>query len=206
MIKVVPDFISKEDVKVVNDYMRTVKFHTKDEHVPLHNNLFNSGAPFDIHTRGEMPDNVLNIFSKYSYEYWRLVSSLEDVPYHPPMFSKHYIARYREDSIDNPHYADRRPEGTYGSYIYWNTDFDGGEILFEKDSQQFLPEPGTLIFFKEVKENSRHIKPVTSGYLFLSEAWMAPVGVCPDPNVEYDSVFWDDINIKGFDEQPNKTD
>lgn len=193
------NFINGSDLIKVQDYIKTINFHTKDDHVPLHDNLFNSGAPFDIHTRGEMPSEILKVFSKYSKGYWELVSALQDEKqYHPPMFSKHYIARYRPDSEDNFHHAETRPLGTYGSYIYWNDDFEGGELCFKETGETFKPNPGDLVFFEEITENKHKINKINSGYLFLSESWMSPAGTCPDPNVQYDTVHWDDWEIKGF--------
>ena len=193
------NFIDSKDLQIVQEYIKTIDFNTKDDHVPLHNNLFDSGAPFDIHTRGEMPSNILEIFSKYSKGYWELVSALhEDIKYHPPMFSKHYIARYRPDSEDNFHHAETRPTGTYGSYIYWNNDFSGGELCFKENNEIVNLNPGDLIFFKEIETNKHKINKINSGYAFISESWMAPEGTCPDPNVQYDTVHWDDWEIKGF--------
>lgn len=193
------NFISLEDVSVIQEYIKTINFHTRENHVELHNNLFNNGAPFDIHTRGEMPKNILEIFSKYSKAYWELVSKIEvNKEYHPPMFSKHYIARFRTDSTDGFHYASERPEGTYGSYIYWNNDFEGGELCWEENGECIKPSPGDLVFFSETKDNRHRISEITSGYMFVSESWMSPVGSCPDPNVDYDTVHWDDWEIKGF--------
>jgi hypothetical protein len=193
------NFISNEDLLTVQKYITTINFHTKDNHVQLHDNLFNGGATFDIHTRGEMPDEVLNVFSKYSKRYWELVSSIQDeIKYHPPMFSKHYIARFRPDSQDGFHFADTRPQHTFGSYIYWNSDFDGGELCWENNNDCIKPNPGDLVFFEEIEENRHKISKIDNGYLYFSESWMSPIGTCPDPNVKYETVYWDDWEIKGF--------
>lgn len=193
------NFVPNNDVEKINNYIQTIKFHTKENHVELHNNLFDGGAPFDIHTRGEMPDDILSIFSNYSKKYWELVSNIQsEIKYHPPMFSKHYIARFRTDSVDGYHFADLRPERTFGSYIYWNSDFEGGELCWEKTGECIKPIPGDLVFFEETENNRHKISEITKGYLFLSESWMSPVGTCPDPNVAYDSVDWDNWEIKGF--------
>lgn len=199
MIHIVKNFIQGQDLSLVQEYIKTIKFNTKDEHVPLHDNLFNKyNAPFDIHTRGEMPKEILDVFSKYSKGYWELVSSIEEIEYHPPMFSKHYIARYGVGELDGFHYANLRPENTYGSYIYWNDDFEGGKICFENDPNCITMNPGDILFFKESEVNKHRITNITNGYAFISESWMSPLGTCPDPNVDYNSVHWDDWEIKGF--------
>lgn len=198
MFKVVKQFITAEDVALVQGYIPTIKFHTKNDHVPLHNNLFDGGALFDIHTRGEMPKEILDIFSKYSRGYWELVSEVENEKYHPPMFSKHYIARLSSGASDGYHYADSRPIGTYGSYIVWNDGYAGGSIGFEETNERIQLSPGDLIFFKETQENRHRIEEITSGEMFFSESWMSPWGTCPDPNVKYETVHWEDWEIKGF--------
>jgi hypothetical protein len=200
MITIVGNFISEEDVKVVSEYIKSVKFHTREDHVPLHNNLFeNEGTTFDIHTRGEMPDHILAIFSKYSKGFYELVQAEEDSEYHPPMFSKHYIARYPKGSDSQPHTDNSKPEGTYGSYIVWNSDYTGGLIEFPELGQKFKAVPGDLIYFKEMPENARGITGIESGYMFVSEAWMGKKGQHFMPNkASYEEVQWDDWEIKGF--------
>lgn len=200
MFDIVKGFISKEDVLVVQEYISTIKFHTKEDHVPLHDNLFEKfNAQFDLHTRGEMPDHILQIFSKYSKGFYELVQAKEtEFQYHPPMFSKHYIARYRTGMSLGPQFDPDRPEGTYKSYIYWNSDFKGGDLAFPNFKEKFKPEPGDLIFFVENSTNAYQIHEITDGTLFLSEAWMGRFGKAWMPNIDYENTDWDDWEIKGF--------
>lgn len=201
-MKIVEGFISKDDLKTVQDYLGTIVFHTKDEHVPLHDNLFDGGAPFDIHTRGEMPDNILEIFSKYSKGYYDFVQSENEDEYHPAMFSKHYIARYRPGSSEPQHHnAHAKPEGTYVSYIVWQNADQGGEFEFSNLGKTFKPTPGDLIYFKDDEANLHGITTIESGFLFLSEAWMGKKGQHWMQNkASYEEVEWDDWEIKGFHE------
>jgi hypothetical protein len=142
------DFISKEDLLLVNDYINTISFNTKEDHVPLHNDLFqNNNIGFDLHTRGEMQKEILDVFSKFSEGFYNKVQSLEKNDYHPPMFSKHYIARYKAGSSVEQHFDMSKPEGTYKSIIFWNNDFDGGELSFPELKFSIKPEPGDLVFF-----------------------------------------------------------
>ena len=201
-MKIVENFISKEDLKIVKDYIKTIVFHTREEHVPLHDDLYNGGAPFDIHTRGEMPDHILDIFSKYSKGYYDIVQSENDSEYHPPMFSKHYILRYNPGSSEPQHHnEDSKPEGTYVSYIVWQNADEGGDFIFSKLDKTFQPNPGDLIYFKDDQENLHGISEIKSGLLFLSEAWMGKKGQHFMPNrSSYEDTSWDDWEIKGFHE------
>jgi hypothetical protein len=199
MISIIKNFISLEDLDLVNSYIDTIKFHTKDDHVPLHNDLYEKqNANFDIHTRGEMPKEILEVFSKYSKGFYELVQSIEQEKYHPAMFSKHYIARYGPGTCIGPQFDTSKPEGTYKSYIYWNNDFSGGLLSFPKHNQSFLPNPGDLIFFIENEQNSYRISTVEDGNLFLSEAWMGKVGQAWMDGVDYETTDWDNWEIKGF--------
>lgn len=200
MIHISKGFVSAEDVITVNEYIKTLRFNTKDDHVPLHDDLFsNPTTMFDIHTRGEMPDHILEIFSKYSKGFYELVSAIEDEAYHPPMFSKHYICRYPTGSHSAIHWDNSKPDRTYKSYIFWNSEYSGGELTFPNSSDSVDISPGDLVYFIENYDNSHGISVIESGELFLSEAWMGHVGQHFMPNkVAYEDVDWEDWEIRGF--------
>lgn len=200
MYGVIENFISNEDLQIVQDYIKTIRFNTKDEHVPLHDKLYEvKEVTFDIHTRGEMPKHILDIFSKYSKGFYEIIQNLHpDVAYHPPMFSKHYIARYGIGSKIGPQYDPEKPEGTYKSFIYWNDDFDGGLIGVDKGIEPFKPQPGSLIYCLESQGTRHIITEITSGSLFTSEAWVGRVGQAWMDGVDYENTDWEDWEIKGF--------
>ena len=199
-MEIIKNFINEEDVKIIQEYIKTIKFNTKEDHVPLHDNLYSEdGTKFDIHTRGEMPDYILNIFSKYSKGIYEFVNSKFLNEYHPPMFSKHYIARYRTGACSEPHFNPDKPKGTYGSYIVWQNANLGGEILFPNRNLSFISNPGDLIIFEETKEDIHGINQVLDGNLFISEAWLGKKGQLWMANsLPYEQVYWDDWEIKGF--------
>lgn len=198
---IIENFIDDKDLLTVQDYIKTIVFNTKDTHDPLHDKLFNdANTTFDIHTRGEMPDYILEIFSKYSKGFYKIVKDMNEEEYHPPMFSKHYISRYREGSESYPHHnEDTKPKGTYGSYIVWKSPDVGGEIVFPKIQKKFSANPGDLIFFEETEQNMHGISKVFSGDMFVSEAWMGRKGqLWMENRLSYEEVDWDDWEIKGF--------
>lgn len=200
-MKIVKGFIQKEDLEIVQNYIKTIKFNTKEDHVALHDSLFkDEGTKFDIHTRGEMPENVLNVFSKYSKGYYDLVQSENEELYHPAMFSKHYIARYRKGSYAEPHNNEKtKPKGTYYSFIVWQNAESGGDIVFSELGKSIRPEPGDLVYFKDTFENNHGITEIISGELFISEAWMGIRGQhWMENRVSYEEVDWDNWEIKGF--------
>lgn len=200
MIHIVRNFIKDEDLQSVSKYIDSIKFNTKDDHVPLHSDLFSfSSTEFDIHTRGEMPDHILAIFSKYSKGLYDLVSAIEPEDYHPPMFSKHYLARYRAGSHSAVHWDNSKPAKTYKSYIFWTADHTGGNIIFPNLSEEVTLSPGDLVYFIENEENSHGITRIQDGNLVISEAWMGIKGQLFMPSkVSYEDLDWDDWEIKGF--------
>lgn len=199
-MKIIKNFICAEDVKIIQDYISTINFNTKEDHVPLHDDLYDKyNAPFDLHTRGEMPKHILDIFSKYSKGFYDAVSSSSDVEYMPPMFSKHYIARYVSGKSLGPQVDESKPENTYKSIIFWNNDFNGGELEFTNLNKTIKPEPGDLVYFIESEENRCGISQITNGNLYLSEAWMGKPGKLWMPSsVPYEEIDWDNWEIKGF--------
>jgi hypothetical protein len=199
-MEIIKNFISKEDVELVQKYISTVSFHTKDNHVPLHDDLYEKyNAPFDLHTRGEMPSEILNVFSKYSEGFYNTIMSLGHKNYLPPMFSKHYIARYVSGKSLGPQYDESKPEGTYKSIIFWNNDFEGGELEFVNLNKTIKPEPGDLVYFVESEKNRCAISKITNGDMYISEAWMGISGELWMPSsIPYEEIDWNNWEIKGF--------
>ena len=199
-MKIIKNFVSKEDVKIIQDYISTIKFNTKDDHDPLHDALYQEyNARFDLHTRGEMPQYILNIFSKYSKGLYDIIESMFPGEYLPAMFSKHYIAKYHAGFESGPQFDPSKPPGTYKSIIFWNDDFDGGNLVFPELKESVKPSPGDLVFFEESQKNMCSITKILSGPLYLSEAWVGKRGQLWMPSNEpYENVQWDNWEIKGF--------
>jgi hypothetical protein len=199
-LKIIKNFVSKEDVKIIQDYISTIKFNTKDDHDPLHDALYQEyNARFDLHTRGEMPQHILNIFSKYSKGLYDIIELMFPGEYLPPMFSKHYIARYQPGFESGAQFDTSKPSGTYKSIIFWNDDFDGGSLVFPELKESVKPSPGDLVFFEESQKNMCSITKILSGPLYLSEAWIGKRGQLWMPSNEpYENVQWDNWEIKGF--------
>lgn len=199
-MEIVKGFISKKDVEVVMEYISSINFNTKDDHVPLHDALYEEyNAQFDLHTRGEMPDHILQIFSKYSKGFFDIIEKRFPGEYHPPMFSKHYIARYNVGAEIGAQFDITKPEGTYKSVIFWNDDFDGGTLVFPELGISFQPEPGDLVFFEEGQKNMCAITKISEKPLYMSEAWVGKFGQLWMPSKEpYEKIQWDNWEIKGF--------
>jgi hypothetical protein len=199
-MEIVKSFISKEDVETIQNYISDIKFNTRDSHVPLHNALYESyNAPFDLHTRGEMPEQILQIFSKYSKNFYEIIDSMFPGEYLPPMFSKHYIGRYNVGTEIGAQFDSTKPENTYKSIIFWNSIVSGGELFFSNLAKKIKLDPGDLLFFVENEDNKYSVEKIISGPLYFSEAWIGKMGQLWMPSAEpYEKIDWDNWEIKGF--------
>lgn len=202
---IIRNFFSDEESRTVADYARDAHFHTKDDHPPLHDNLYSQDSiNFDIRTRGEFPDHILEILSSFSKRLYDYVSDMhKDVEYLPPMFSKYYIARYRDGAFEPPQTDKDKPAGTYVAYTYWNDDFVGGRMVsvdsINNSETDVNLMPGDIVIFEEGNYSEmRSITPVSSGMLYLSQAWLGPKGRAWFSNVDYDKTDWDNWEIRGF--------
>jgi hypothetical protein len=202
---VIKNFLPLEDVKTVYEYAKSSFFHTKENHSPLHDNLFSQeSVNFHIRTRGEFSDEILQIFSKYSKQFYDIVVDMnKDLEYLPPMFSKHYIARYVPEFGEPAQTDISRPAHTLVGYVVWNNDYSGGKLFSVNSKTQQETEidysPGDLIIFEEGNfEDMREIKPVLDGSLYLSKSWLGLKGQAWFANVDYDKVEWDHWEIRGF--------
>ena len=58
----------------------------------------------------------------------------------------------------------------YGSIVYLNDDYGGGELLFE-DGQKFKLEKNSCIFFKGDIKNRHEVLEITEGKRYTLPAW-----------------------------------
>jgi predicted 2-oxoglutarate/Fe(II)-dependent dioxygenase YbiX len=63
----------------------------------------------------------------------------------------------------------------YGSIIYLNEDYEGGELFFPKYNIHMKPQPGTLIFFPSTNMYAHGVTEVTDGVRYTSPHFWIPV-------------------------------
>lgn len=63
----------------------------------------------------------------------------------------------------------------YGSIIYLNDDYEGGEIFFPKYNIHMKPKAGTLIFFPSTNMYAHGVTEVISGVRYTSPHFWIPV-------------------------------
>lgn len=118
-----------EDLELVGKFVDSVKFNTKEDHIPLHDPLFSQeGIAFDITTYGDMPREVVSIFEKYCDAIQEAVSQMSGIKYDPPILGKSYIMRYVPGKNVSVGYSADRPENVFRSIIKWNDCHDGESL------------------------------------------------------------------------------
>jgi predicted 2-oxoglutarate/Fe(II)-dependent dioxygenase YbiX len=63
----------------------------------------------------------------------------------------------------------------YGSIIYLNDEYEGGELFFPKYNIHIKPEPGTLVFFPSTNMYAHGVTEVTDGIRYTSPHFWIPV-------------------------------
>ena len=63
----------------------------------------------------------------------------------------------------------------YGSIMYINDDYEGGEIRFPAYDITYKPAPGTFIFFPSSTYYAHEVLPITSGVRYTSPHFWIPV-------------------------------
>ena len=76
----------------------------------------------------------------------------------------------------SPHADDCQPGATqtvlYGSILYWNEDFDGGELTYTQLGIDYKPVAGDLVFHPGTIEYTHGVKDVTSGVRYTSTTFI----------------------------------
>jgi len=63
----------------------------------------------------------------------------------------------------------------YGSIIYLNDEYEGGELFFPKYNIHIKPNPGTLVFFPSTNMYAHGVTEVKEGFRYTSPHFWIPV-------------------------------
>jgi predicted 2-oxoglutarate/Fe(II)-dependent dioxygenase YbiX len=64
------------------------------------------------------------------------------------------------------------PARVVSSILYLNSDFDGGEIVFEQHGPTIIkPRRGLLLLFPSDRHHVHEVRPVTAGYRYTAAIW-----------------------------------
>jgi hypothetical protein len=182
---------TKEDLLLINEFVNSVKFNTKDDHIPLHDPLFSQdGVDFDITTYGDMTREVVSIFEKYTFAIQTAVSQINKIFYDSPILGKSYITRHGTGKNIPMQYGQDRPKNVFRSIVKWTDSCEGGIFKFKNYKIAKDLSAGDCIIFPENEEFMREFTTITEGSLYLSDFWNAPVGQSPYPGLKYEEIYW----------------
>lgn len=180
-----------EDLELVGKFTDSVKFNTKEDHIPLHDSLFSQdGINFEITTYGDMPRDVVSVFEKYCNAIKEAVTEISGINYDPPILGKSYIMKYIPGTAISLGYSKNRPENVFRSIVKWNDCHNGGNFVFQNYEIEKDLVAGDCIIFPETEEFSREFTTVEKKSMFISDFWNAPTGQSPYPGLEYKDIYW----------------
>lgn len=182
---------TKEDLELIGKFVDSVKFNTKEDHIPLHDSLFSQdGINFEITTYGDMPRDVVSVFEKYCNAIKEAVTEVSGINYDPPILGKSYIMKYVPGTHISQGYSANRPENVFRSIVKWNDCHEGGNFVFQNHKIEKDLVAGDCIIFPETEEFSREFTTVEKKSMFISDFWNAPTGQSPYPGLKYEDIYW----------------
>lgn len=191
MIKVIKDCITQSDLEIVNNYLSTAYFNTKENHIPLHNNLFdNNVMDFGITTYGDMGKEISFVFSKISNAISKATSEISKKEYGQAIVTKSYIMKFENQKELNLGFDQSRPNDVFRSMIFWNKNIQEINVYFIKEKLNYNLAPGDIIVFPETENFIRKVTHNTEFPVFISDFWNAPKGQSPYPGLKYEDVAW----------------
>ena len=182
---------TKDELKLVQDFIYSVKFNTKDDHIPLHDPLYaNNNIDSDITTYGDMTKEVVDVFEKYTTVIGVSVSNMTKVFYDPPILGKSYIIKLSPGKDLGMQWSTNRPKNVFRSILKWTDLHSGGNIKFKNYKIATELKPGDCIIFPETEDFQREVTTVEGNDFFVSDFWNAPVGESPYPGLNYKDIYW----------------
>lgn len=172
-IVVKENFISKDHLAEIIDYCYSIKkWESQSElgndsiHIP---ELFETNSPsvFSI-----MQQYVNNVQFEVEYKFGRKLEK-----------TKPGIRKWHPGENQDIH-ADGETAGgypgynyivDYGSIIYLNEEYEGGELFFPKYNIHIKPKAGTLVFFPSTNMYAHGVTEVKSGIRYTSPHFWIPV-------------------------------
>ena len=191
MIKVIKECLTTKEIDVVNEYLMSANFNTRENHIPLHDNLFsNNQMDFGITTYGDMGKEISYIFNKICQCIIDCTSEISKEQYGSPILTKSYIMKFDNTNELMLGFDALRPPKVFRSMVFWNKEIENIHVVFpEKQIKEEL-SPGDIIIFPETQEFSRKILNKNKFPIYMSDFWNAPKNESPYPGLHHDEIAW----------------
>jgi hypothetical protein len=166
-IHLIENFISKADLEAIQDFCRAAEYIESNPMLP-------------IESISSVVDNyetdVTRILRGYRNKIYPLLEAIFDCEINPDSGYSEIIniARYIPGTALNEH-ADKVCESwrDLSNVLYFNDDYEGGEIYFTQYGIEFKPSAGSLLLFPSAANFSHGVKEIKSGNrLATSTFWV----------------------------------
>lgn len=171
-IVIIEDFISQSDIDAIYDYCYSINEWVSQS-------VSNTDSISTAATMKQNAPDVYDILQGYHREVHRLI---EHKFGRKLLLDETGIRRWDAGEFQGIHADgetfDGLPNDTYivdyGSIMYINDNYEGGEIFFPAYDIEFKPKPGTLVFFPSSTYYVHGVRMVTAGVRYTSPHFWVP--------------------------------
>lgn len=97
---------------------------------------------------------------------------IHKIGFHAQKWEKGAFAREHSDNTDLDGNTGPFERSRYASFLYLNTDFEGGRLVFNKQNYELVPQVGLLASFAGGFENTHEVSLITKGTRYtLGSFW-----------------------------------
>ncbi len=177
-ILIINNFISDEDLKIINDYLNT---HKDDDEFMGGKDLREDKVKKESPIVGSLLDKYEQKIYKQAHE---MFTEKHGIPLvRKPVNSTHFV-KWIAGMNSKLHCDCEKPDGTpalaadFYTYnvsvlMYPNNDYSGGEITFPDYDLVIKPQPGDMVMFPGNGAYKHDVKKVISGVRYTMPSWYA---------------------------------
>ena len=153
-VYIVNNFVTDDEVSFMHKYLN--KFYSPNRNLEKDYDALKVTVKYkflELQKRAE--DIISSITGNQDYEFTPLYNFMR-----------------LSSGIISPH-ADNLKDGAkqnvmYGCILYWNNDFDGGQLQYPVLGLEYQPVPGDFVFHPGTEEYTHGVKEVVSGVRYTS--------------------------------------
>jgi len=147
------EFSTKEEAKLVNDYLSSMYYAAKEKDDSL--------------KREDLREEFNSIMTSLDKKYRETATEILDFVVEPKFSTLHNYVYWEPGQRMLPHYdnlgGDHSAPVMYGCVYYINDDFKGGELWYPNQGVEYVPEAGDLIMHPGSREYSHGVREIESG-------------------------------------------
>jgi hypothetical protein len=172
-IHIIENFVDQKDLGTILEYLNTTEV-TFDP---------TGYSPFGVYMQNQNNSNLKEVFEKNSLKAKNIIEkSFNCEVYEEGMTSVvelkagdfmplHFDHGSSENESVGLKTGAGNPSRDISSVLYYNDDYEGGEIYFPNQDLLIKPNPGMFIYFPAKDEFPHQVKEIKSGYRWCSTAF-----------------------------------